>query len=125
MSGLPIVAYAPGRYSVRRLVRQRWRKIELLVAGAMFAAILIGAIYVLDFDMLVMPLIEHYNWSGWHQVVYLGIYAVGARSRLWHGGRGVRNCARLVCAAVSGSPAARCNFTTELRPMNHLRNTGR
>jgi hypothetical protein len=75
MSGLPIVAYAVAL--VLSLVRRRWRKTGLFIAGALLAAILIGAITLL-FDMLVVkPLIEHYTWSGWHQAVYLGVYAVG------------------------------------------------
>jgi hypothetical protein len=75
MSGLPIVAYAA--VLVLSLVRRRWRKTRLLIASALLAAILIGAI-MLRSDMLIKPLIEHYDWSGWHQAGYLGAYAVGA-----------------------------------------------
>jgi hypothetical protein len=45
------------------LVRRRWRKTGLFIAGALPAAILIVAITLL-FDMLVKWLIEHYDWSG-------------------------------------------------------------
>ncbi len=41
MSGLPIVAYAAALGSA--LVRRRWRRMGILVAGALLAAILIGA----------------------------------------------------------------------------------
>ena len=75
MSGLPIVAYAA--VLVLSVVRRRWRKTGLLIAGALLAAILIVAITLL-FDMQAKPLIEHYDWSGWHQAVYLGAYTVGA-----------------------------------------------
>jgi hypothetical protein len=75
MSGLPIVAYAVAL--VLSLVRRRWRKTGLFIAGALLAAILIGAITLLFDMLLVKPLIEHYTWSGWHQAVYLGVYAVG------------------------------------------------
>ena len=75
MSGLPIVAYAA--VLVLSLVRRRWRKTALLIASALLAAILIGAI-TLWFDRLMKPLIEHYDWLGWHQAGYLGTYAVGA-----------------------------------------------
>ena len=75
MGGLPIVAYAA--VLVLSLVRRRWRKAGLFIAGALLAATLIGAITLLS-DLLQKPLIEHYSWSGWHQAVYLGAYAVGA-----------------------------------------------
>ena len=43
----------------------------------MLAAILIGAITLLS-DMLRKPRIEHYNWSGWHQLIFWELIAVGA-----------------------------------------------
>jgi outer membrane protein assembly factor BamB len=75
MTGLPIVVYAIAFGSA--LVRRRWRKIGILVAAASLAAILIAAI-MLRSDMRAKPLIEHYDWSGWHQAGYRGAYAVGA-----------------------------------------------
>jgi hypothetical protein len=60
----------------------------ILVAGGILAAILIGAI-MLRSDTLAKPLIEHYNWSGWHQAIYLGVYAVGALALLARLRRGV------------------------------------
>ena len=102
MRGLPIVAYSA--VLVLSLVRRRWRKAGLFIAGALLAAMLIGAITLLS-DMRQKPLIEHYSWSGWHQAVYLGAYAVGAIVLLARPARGV---ARFVCAA--GSSASRCDF---------------
>ena len=104
MSGLPIVAYAAALGSA--LVRRRWRKMGLLVAGALLAAILIGAI-ALAFDMLRKPLIEHYDWSGWHQAGYLGAYAVGVLVLLARPARGVARfvsrLARRRLAVISAS----------------------
>ena len=48
----------------------------LFIAAAFLAATLIGATMLWD-DMPWKPLIEHYDWSGWHQAGYLGTYAVG------------------------------------------------
>jgi outer membrane protein assembly factor BamB/predicted Ser/Thr protein kinase len=75
MSGLPIVVYAAVLGSA--LVRRAWPKAARVVARALLAAILIGAITLL-LDMLLKPRIEHYDWSGWHQAGYLGAYAAGA-----------------------------------------------
>ena len=99
MSGLPIVAYAA--VLILSLVGRRWRKAGLLIAGALLAAILILAI-TFQSDMQAKPLIEHYNWSGWHQAVYLGAYAVGAFVLLARPARGV---GRFVLWLVRGSPA--------------------
>jgi hypothetical protein len=74
MTGLPILFFAAALGSA--VVRRRWRKIGVLVAGACVAALLIGAI-TLRSDMLAKPLIERYDWSGWHQAGYLGAYAMG------------------------------------------------
>ncbi len=86
MSGLPIVVYTVALGSA--LVRRRWWRMGLLVAGTMLAAILIGAIMLWS-DGRAKPSIEHYNWSGRHQVVYLGAYAVGALALSGAIGRGV------------------------------------
>ena len=86
ITGLPIMVYTAVLGSA--LVGRRWRRTRLLVAGALLAAILIGAI-MLGYDVLEKPLIEHYNWSGWHQVIYLGAYAVGALALLARLARGV------------------------------------
>jgi outer membrane protein assembly factor BamB len=94
MSGLPIVVYTAALGSA--LVRRRWWRMGLLVSSTLLAAILIGAI-MLRSDTLAKPLIEHYNWSGWHQVVYLGAYAVGALALLARWARGVaRLASRLI-----------------------------
>ena len=75
LSGLPIVAFALAVGS--SLIRRRWRKVGLLVAGAGLAAMVIAA-NMLGVDKLGMASIEHYAWSGWHHAGYYGLYAVGA-----------------------------------------------
>jgi hypothetical protein len=91
MSGLPIVVYTAAFGSA--LVRRRWRKMGLLVASASLAAILIAAI-MLRSDLRVKPLIEHYDWSGWHQAGYRGAYAVGALMLLARPARGMWRLSR-------------------------------
>jgi len=75
MSGLPIVAFVAALGLA--LVRRRWWRIGLLVAGDLLAAILLAAV-LLQYDRLQMTAMEHYNWSGWHHALFLGAYAVGA-----------------------------------------------
>jgi hypothetical protein len=91
MSGLPIVAYMAALGAA--LVRGRWRRMLFLVAGALLAAVLIGA-NMLRSDMRWMPAIEHYNWSGWHQVLIWGVYAIGALICLARPARGVARFVR-------------------------------
>jgi hypothetical protein len=86
MTGLPIVVYTTAFGSA--LIRRRWRKIGILVAAASLAAILIAAI-MLRSDLRAKPLIEHYDWSGWHQAGYGGAYAVGALILLARPARGI------------------------------------
>ena len=59
----------------------------LLVAGALLAAILIGAI-MLRLTCSMMPVIEHYNWSGWHQAASLGSLCGGRAGALGTAGAG-------------------------------------
>ncbi len=75
LGGLPIVAFAYALGS--SVIRRRFRKVWFLVAGAGVAAIVIAA-SMLGLDQIQMGSIEHYAWSGWHQAVYCGFYAVGA-----------------------------------------------
>ena len=96
MSGLPIVAYVAAL--ILSLVRRRWRKTGLFIAGAVLVAFLIAAITLL-FDTLAKPLIEHYDWSGWHQAIYQGIYAVGALAA-----SGVAGAGRAAICVAAGSP---------------------
>jgi hypothetical protein len=99
MSGLPIVVYVAVLGSA--LVRGRWRRLVFLVSGAVLAAVVIGAI-LLRSDMFRMPAIEHYNWSGWHQVLLWGVYAVGVLVLLARPARGV---ARFVWRRARRRPA--------------------
>jgi hypothetical protein len=75
LGGLPVVAYVLALGS--SLVRRRWRKAGRLVAGAGLAAIVIAA-WMLGLDVLRTSWIEHHTWSGWYEVGYYGLYAVGA-----------------------------------------------
>jgi len=79
VSALPVVYYAAALGSA--VVRHQWKRTRLLVAGAGLAAVVIAGVLLL-FDHLTMPVIEHYDWSGWHQGIYLGIYGVGALALL-------------------------------------------
>ncbi len=74
MSGLPVVTYTVA--FVLALVHRRWKKIGVLVAGAVLAAVLILTL-TLWADSHVKPAIEHYNWSGWHQAFFWGAYVAG------------------------------------------------
>ncbi len=82
--------------SVRPWFAAQWPKAARLVATALLAAVLIGAIMLL-FDMQMKPLIEHYDWSGWHQAGYLGAYTAGVLVLLARPARAVgRFMSRLV-----------------------------
>ena len=74
MSGLPIVTYTVA--FVLALVHRRWKKIGVLVAGAVLAAVLILTLSLWAVSH-AKPAIEHYNWSGWHQVLIWGAYVAG------------------------------------------------
>jgi hypothetical protein len=90
VSGLPIVVYVVALASA--LFRRRFWRMGLLAAGTLLTAALIAATMLWS-DSLVKPQIEHYNWSGWHHAVYLGVYAVGVLAIL---GRFARGAGRLV-----------------------------
>jgi hypothetical protein len=79
MSGLPVVYYAMALGAA--VLRRRWRKAAWLVAGSWIAAVVV-AVVLIGYDRLSMPVIEHYDWTGWHDAVYLGIYAVGVMGLL-------------------------------------------
>jgi hypothetical protein len=100
LSGLPIVAYASALGSA--LVRRRWRRTGILVAGALLAAILIVAMF-LSYERIMMQVIAHYNSSGWHQVILWGAYAIGVLLLLARPGRAV---ARFVWRLFRHGPAA-------------------
>ena len=74
MSGLPVVAYTVA--FVLALVHRRWKKIGVLVAGAVLAAVLILTLSLWAVSH-AKPAIEHYNWSGWHQALIWGAYVAG------------------------------------------------
>jgi uncharacterized protein involved in cysteine biosynthesis len=99
MSGLPIVAY--GAAFVLSVVRGRWRTMRILVGGALLAAVVIGAMS-LSSDRLMMPVNEHYDWSGWHQVILWGAYMIGVLVLLARPARGV---ARFVSRPFHGRRA--------------------
>ncbi len=74
MGGLPIVAYTVA--FVLALVRRQWKKIGVLVAGAVVSAVLILTL-TLWATRHAKPAIEHYNWSGWHHSLVWGAYVAG------------------------------------------------
>ncbi len=74
MSGVPVVAYTVAL--VLAVVHRRWKKIGVLVAGAVLAAVLILTLTLWAVSH-VKPAIEHYNWSGWHQALIWGAYVAG------------------------------------------------
>ena len=76
VTGLPIVAYAA--VLVLSLLRRRWRTTRSLIAGPVLAAILIAAITFLS-DLLNKTTDRTLQlWSGWHQLIFGGVYWVGA-----------------------------------------------
>ena len=74
ISGLPVVAYTVAL--VLAIVHRRWKKIGVLVAGAVLAAVLILTLSLWAVSQ-AKPAIEHYNWSGWHQSLFWGAYVAG------------------------------------------------
>ena len=110
MSGLPIVACAVA--FVLSVVRRRWRRMGILVGGSLLAAVLIGAMSVLS-DRPMKSAIEHYDWSGWHQVIFWGVFAIGVLLLL---ARPARVVAQFCGAAVSR--ASRDDVQREWKLMN-------
>ena len=74
LAGIPIVCFAAT--ACRSLVCRRWRELALLTGLTILASLAIGLVW-LRIDARSMPAIEHYDWSGWHLVVFIGAYAVG------------------------------------------------
>ncbi len=74
MSGLPVVAYTVA--FVLAVVHRRWKKIGVLVAGAVLVAVVILTLSLWAVSQ-AKPAIEHYNWSGWHQAFIWGAYVAG------------------------------------------------
>jgi hypothetical protein len=94
MGGLPIIAYAAA--FVVSMMRRRWRRTGLLVAGATVAAVVV-AIVMLAFDIRFKLAIEHYGWSGWQQALFWGAYVVGVLTLL---ARPARAAVRFVLRVV-------------------------
>ncbi len=74
MTGLPVVAYTVA--FVLALVHRRWKKIGVLVAGAVLPAVLMLTLS-LSAAFHAAPAIEHCNWSGWHEAFIWGAYVAG------------------------------------------------
>ena len=117
VAGIPVVVYA---YMIgASALRLRWRKMVLLVASTLLAAVTIGACW-LALDVRGKPSIEYYSYAGWHQAFFLGAYAAGtvvilARpcAGLW---RIVARRARLPCATVSNSSNRAMDNTRDIDP---------
>ena len=90
VSGLPIVAYTAAL--VLALVHRRWKKIGVLVAGAVLAAVLILTLMLLAVSHW-KPAIEHFNWSGSHEAFFWGAYVAGLLMLV---ARALRSALRLV-----------------------------
>jgi hypothetical protein len=74
MSGLPVVAFTV--VFALALVQGRWKKIGVLIAGAVLAAVLVLTLSLWAVSQ-AKPAIEHYNWSGWQQAFFWGAYVAG------------------------------------------------
>jgi hypothetical protein len=75
LAGLPILAYLALVGS--SLLRRRWRRFATWVGLTALASIAVGTWWLWS-DMRVMPMIEHYEWSGgWYRLTVLGAYIVG------------------------------------------------
>ncbi len=86
VAGIPVVAYLA--LVGWTLIRRQWKRLAIEAILTLLAALAIGAAW-LWLDMLAMPSIEHYSWSGWYQLVSHGAYAVGAVAASVWAGRGV------------------------------------
>ena len=98
MSGLPVVAYTVA--FVLALVHRRWKKIGVLVAGAVLVAVLILTLTLWAVSH-AKPAIEHYNWSGWHQALIWGAYVAGV---LMLAARAARAAGRFVLSLARTAP---------------------
>jgi outer membrane protein assembly factor BamB len=74
VSGIPVVVFMISLTAA--VFRRQWPRIAFLLFGAFFAAALIAA-FMLWRDSLAKPLIEHYDWMGWHRAIYFGVYLAG------------------------------------------------
>ena len=116
LSGLPVVAYTFA--FILALVRRRWKKIGVLVAGAVVPAVMILTLSLWAVSN-AKPAIEHYNWSGWHQALIWGAYVAGVLMLAARAcGPLAGSCCRcLACAAVDDlssheddGPSSGCPF---------------
>jgi hypothetical protein len=94
MGGLPIVAYAVALAFA--LVRRRWKKVGVLVAGSVLVSVLLLTLTLWAVSQ-AKPAIEHYNWSGWPQAFFWGAYVAGVLMLL---ARAVRAAGRYVWSLV-------------------------
>jgi hypothetical protein len=58
------------------LLRRRWRLFIVMVVLSVVATIGLGAFWLWS-DRQAMPTIEHYTWTGWHALIFPGIYTAG------------------------------------------------
>ena len=105
LSGLPVVAYTFA--FILALVRRRWKKIGVLVAGAVVPAVMILTLSLWAVSN-AKPAIEHYNWSGWHQALIWGAYVAGV---LMLAARAVRAAGRFVLSLPSMRRRGRFKLT--------------
>ena len=105
ISGLPVVAYTVAL--VLALVHRRWKKIGVLVAGAVLAAVLISTL-LLWLGSHAKPAIEHYNWSGWHKRFFCALF--GSVCRRPGDADGPRGAGRWPVRVGAGPPAPPWTF---------------
>jgi serine/threonine protein kinase len=74
LGGLPVVVYVVLLTS--SLLCRRWGRFVRMAVLSVLAALGLGVLW-LRTDSRTMPTIEHYTWSGWHTLIFPGIYTAG------------------------------------------------
>lgn len=74
IAGFPVLVYAQNL--VRGVLLRRWKGAAVLVGLTLAASALVG-VYMLRYDLHLMPAIEFFDWSEWYDILPLGVYTVG------------------------------------------------
>ncbi len=105
LSGLPVVAYTVAL--ALAIVHRQWKKISVLIAGAVLAAVLILTLMLCAVSHW-KPAIEHFNWSGSHEALFWGAYVAGL---VMLTARAARAAGRFVLSLVRISRRGRFKLT--------------